>query len=60
MNTNTNPLDRILSKRPPLYQTNHLSDRKLCGQVNARGMVCAAANNHDGKCNFVVRTTRED
>jgi hypothetical protein len=59
-NSSNSPLDRILSKRAPLYQSNHLPDRKLCGAVDYRGRVCAAPNNHDGKHIFVPRTTRED
>lgn len=55
-----NPLDRILSKRPPLYQTNHLPDRKICGVVDYRGRVCGNWNGHDGPHNFVPRTVRED
>ena len=61
MVTNSNnPLDRILSKHPPLYQTNHLPDRELCGVVDYRGRVCALPNGHQDKHSFVLRTVRED
>ena len=59
-NNTPNPLDRILSKRPPLYQTNHLLDRTYCQLVDHRGRVCFALRDHDGPHNFVPRTVRED
>ena len=51
---------RLLAARAPLYQTNHLPDRKYCELVDYRGRVCFAERDHAGNHNFVPRTVRED
>jgi len=53
-------LRKVLSSKPPLYRTNHLPDRALCGEVDFSGRVCAAPNGHAGAHTFVLRTGRED
>lgn len=53
-------LRALLSSKPPLYQTNHLPERALCGMVDFRGRVCGLPHPHAGAHRFVPRTTRED
>jgi len=53
-------LARIFGAKPPLYQTNHLADRMICGLVDYRGRVCGNWNGHTDKHSFVPRTVRED